>query len=89
MIHVHISRYPAKVTSLHVYSLNTLISLRLTQSDQSLRWAHYGKFRAQHFFRRKIKTLIRLYVCADCFESSLYAHAKVASYAGCLLNYPD
>ena len=47
------------------------------QSDQSLFCALNGKLRAQCFFRRTAKTLIRLGGCAGWSESSLGAQSRI------------
>ena len=46
------------------------------QSDQNLRWWHFGWPRIQCFCMQKMKTPIRLHGSTDWFESLLGAHAR-------------
>ena len=65
----------------YFFSINCYGRLRSAwasaQSDQSLFCALNGKLRAQCFFRRTAKTLIRLGGCAGWSESSLGAQSRI------------
>ena len=53
------------------------------QSDQNLRWGHFGQPMTQSFIMRTTKTLIRLLGCAGWFESTLGAHFKRCVFSRC------
>ena len=73
----YLSRCPLKGTSRHACPSKTQISLRIrtvwSESSMGALWVA----KDPRFYRWKTKTLIRLWGCADWFQSSLYVHANL------------